>query len=1073
MFVEQDGIYRISFEELRDLGLDSPSQVRIYGNGGAMLPETAGVAPEGQQEIPVMMVCKTDGVFAAGDYILFYGQGPVVWRYNASALRFEHSLHLWDSHSVYFITSGAGGKRIPTEPEPSAPANRQSSSFDEHILHEKELHNLLRSGRYWYGEYFNSTPQSFSFADPHWMSGEPASVDGAFIVRSTKTVRLEIRCNDAPASMLNLPVPSDAVAAQSPFAAEFLLPSGAVSVELTLHRDNDIYADGWLDYLRLNARKRLNMTASQMCFRDVRSIGKGNVTDFRITGASPDICVWDVTDMREIRQMTATLSGNELRFSAATDSLREFVAFRLSDGWLQPEIQKERLPNHNLHGMDADMLIVTHPDFADAARELAELHRQKDALSVETVTTLQVYDAFSSGMQDPAAIRNFAKTVWEKSGRLKYLLLMGDGSFDNRSILTRSGNAASGSHFMVTWQSEESLHNTRSYVSDDYFGILDDGAKTFGGKLNIGVGRLPVQTGEQAQDMVNKIRKYMELPPGENRNNPIALLADDEDMNIHCEQSDSIAEYLRLQQPQYTVEKLYFDAFRQMPTADGHRYPEVTERLNSLLNNGCFLVNYIGHGNATGLSEERVLNTGIIDKWKHKILPLFVAATCEFGRYDDDQRITAGEKTLLNPHGGGIALLTSTRLVYSSQNYLLTKNFFRALFAESTDGTVYRMGDFVRLSKNASGTSINKLCFALLGDPALRPPIPPDKVRTLSADTLKANAEIRIRAEVTNRAGERLHNFNGTASVTVFDQPRTATTLNNDGNTTPVNFLVQTSALYRGTATVRNGLFEISFIAPRDINYARGYGKISYFAWSDATTATGADSIATGGAGTTVEDSVGPEIRLFMNDTLFRDGGITDRQPLLLAHLSDESGINTAESIGHGITATLTTGDASRSYLLNAYYEAAIDNYRKGRVAYRFPELATGEYVLLFSAWDAANNASQASLRFRVTPNGILQISNLYNYPNPFGDRTYIYFEYNYPDEPVDMEMQIFDVSGKLLRIVRQRLLTEGYTSGHLQWDGADAHGNHMRNGLYPYRILLRTSTGQEAVKTGKMMIIR
>jgi hypothetical protein len=1073
MFIERDGIYRITYEELRDVGLDNPSQVRIYGSGGAMLPEVAGRIPDRQQEIPVMMVCKTAGVFTAGDYILFYGQGPVVWRYNATTRRFEHSLHLWDSRSVYFITSGAGGKRITAEPPPLLPANRQSSAFDEHLLHEEEIYNILFSGRHWYGEYFSDTPQTFSFADADPLAGEPAFADGAFIVRSKRPVQLEIRCNGVRTDVQTLPVSSEAVAAQSLFVAEFSPSSGAVSVELTLNRSNDAGADGWLDYLRLNCRKKLGMNASQLFFRDVRSVGEGNVTQFAIANASPDVCVWDVGNMWDVKQMSVALSGNELSFSATTDSLREFVAFRLSDGLLKPDIQKERLPNCNLRGMEADMLIVAHPDFMEAANELAELHRRKDALSVETATTLQVYDEFSSGMQDPAAIRNFAKTVWEKSRRLKYLLLMGDGSFDNKSNLIRYGKAVSNSNFVVAYQSEESLHNTQSYVSDDYFGILDDDAKILGGQLNIGVGRLPVQTGEQAQEMVNKIEKYMEMLPGGDRNSLIALLADDEDMNIHCIQSDSIAEYLRLHQPQYTVEKLYFDAFRQVPTADGHRYPEVAERLNSLLNNGCFLVNYIGHGNATGLSEERVVNTAVIDKWKHKTLPLFVAATCEFGRYDDCQRITAGEKTLLNPGGGGIALLTSTRLVYSSQNYLLTKNFFRALFSESMDGKPYRMGDFVRLSKNASGTGVNKLCFTLLGDPALRLPIPLDKVRTLSADTLKANAPVRIRAEIVDRTGQRLHDFNGTAAVSVFDQPRSASTLNNDRNATPVNFLVQTSVLYRGTATVRNGLLEASFLAPRDMNYAPGYGKISYFAWSGERTAAGGDSIAAGGASASVDDNAGPDIRLFMNDTLFRDGGITDRQPLLLAHLSDESGVNTAESVGHGITATLVTGDASVSYPLNAYYEAATDDYRKGRVAYRFPELATGEYVLLFTAWDAANNHSQADLRFRVVPNGVLQISNLYNYPNPFNDRTYIYFEYNYPDETVEMEMQIFDVSGKLLRIVRQRLFTEGYTSGQLQWDGADIHGNHMRSGLYPYRILLRTQTGQEAVKTGKMMILR
>jgi hypothetical protein len=560
----------------------------------------------------------------------------------------------------------------------------------------------------------------------------------------------------------------------------------------------------------------------------------------------------------------------------------------------------------------------------------------------------------------------------------------------------------------------------------------------------------------------------------------MGLLADDDDQNIHTAQSDSIAEYLRQYQPQYTLDKLYFDAFPQVPTADGHRYPEVTERLDNLLNNGCFLVNYIGHGNATGLSEERVVNATHIDTWKHRIFPLFVVATCEFGRYDDYRRTTAGEQTVLNPTGGGIALLTSTRLVYSSLNFQFSKNFFRALFAESFDGKPYRLGDFVRLSKNASAASVNKLCFTLLGDPALALPVPTNRVRTTSvtangqpADTLRANAEVTVKAEITDRSGQKLDSFNGTVYVSLFDKPVEKSTLDNDHHAAPMTFVTQTSVLYRGTATVRNGAFEITFIVPRDILYHYGFGKLTYFAHSEHDAATGAyEQIVIGGSEEAIADFSGPDIRLFMNDTLFRDGGMTDQHPTLIAILTDQSGINTTGSIGHSITATLDR-DPTVVYHLDAYYEAATDQYRKGKVAYRFSDLPTGAYELTFTAWDVANNASQATLRFLVTRQEALQMAHLYNYPNPFADRTYIYFEYNLPDESVEAEVQVFDLSGKLLRIIRQTLHSEGYTSGQLQWDGSDVNGNRMNGGIYPYRVILRNHKGQQASQTGKMVIVR
>ncbi|MDR1865719.1 MAG: type IX secretion system sortase PorU [Bacteroidales bacterium] len=1082
----QDGIYRIRYEDLLALGLDDPAAVRIYGSGGAMLPEKAdGNATADLKEIPVMMMCKTDGVFTYGDCILFYGQGPARWRYNAERRRFEHSLHLWDSRSYCFITSKAGGKRITADAPPAAAPTHAVAEFDDRLFHEEELYNVINSGRYWYGEFFHTPPShSFSFAVPGVMAGAPASVEVAFLTRSAGQTFLEVSHNRQPIAVQPLGIYGQEYAVETLFDASFAASSDRFDIELTLNANGNANAQGWLNYIRLQVRRKLEMNVSQLFFRDVQSTGAGNVSRFSVAGCTPDVQVWDVTDMHAVRRMNAALSGSVLSFSATADTLREFVAFRASEGLLQPVFPEggAQTANQNLHDMDADMLIVTHPDFAEASARLADLHRQTDGLTVEVATTEQVYNEFSSGMQDPAAIRNFAKTVHEKSGRLKYLLLTGDGSFDNKSNMSRDGNAQGNTHRVVTYQSAESLHTTRSYVSDDYFGILDDGADVLNGSLTVGVGRLPVQTPEEAQNAVNKIRKYVETPFSGDWANLVALLADDEDGNIHTRQSDSIASYLRLYQPQYTVEKLYFDAFPQLPTADGHRYPEVAARLDDLLNSGCFLVNYIGHGNASGLSEERVVNATRIDGWKNGIYPLFVAATCEFGRYDDFQRITAGEKTLLNPSGGAIALLTSARLVYSGLNFQFTEKFFRALFAASSDGAPCRLGDVVRLSKNASDAGVNKLCFALLGDPALRLPVPTNRVRTVAvngrslaepADTLKANARVTVRAEITDGAGQKLASFNGMAHVSLFDKARETTTLNNDGNAPPVTFETQTSLLFGGKATVRGGEFEIAFVMPRDINYRYGFGKISYFACDGREIAAGAcDTIMTGGSDAALEDFSGPEIRLFMNDTLFRNGGVTDGNPVLLALLADENGINTAEGIGHGVTATLNSAPTD-VYRLNDCYEAEPDNYRKGRVTYRFSGLSAGDYELTLSAWDVANNPSQAVMHFRVAQSDVLQIAGLYNYPNPFSDRTRIYFEYNLPNEPVEVEVQIFDLSGRLLHLIRQTLISEGYTSGEFHWDGRDAGGNLLHNGIYPYRVILRSRRGAEAVQTSKMALAR
>ncbi len=1093
IYTKRDGVYRITWSELRGLGLTDPANVRIYGWGGTMLPETADKNYDADlEEIPIRMVSKTAGVFADGDYILFYGQGPAVWKYDEGTQTFTHSVHLWDNQACYFITSKAGGKRIVTETVPQQPAKQTVTTFDEHLYHEWEHTSMIRSGRQWYGEQFwsDSLSRNFSFSVPDIDMSMPALLDVAFVARSSFTSYLKVEYDGQQIANQILPSASgqQTAAAVSFSTPPFNVAYDQVAVKLTLNQNGNTNAQGWLDYLRLHVRRKLNMAQPQLFFRDSHSVGEGQIAAFQISGSNVNTQIWDITDMHQIKQMDVSLASDVLSFTATTDHLREFVAFDLSTGLLSPIFpdKDQHVDNQDLHAMNQlDMVIVSYPGFTDAAQQLAALHREREGLAVEVVTTAQVYNEFSSGKQDPAAIRNFMKMLYEKTpaSRLKYLLLMGDGSFDNRSIMVNSGRTTVNTNYVVTYQSDESLHTTQSYVSDDYFGVLDDGDAIKGGRLRIGVGRLPVQATEDAQAAVDKIRRYMDGQFQGNWPNLMGLLADDEDLNIHTSQSDSLAIYVNDYHPQYAIDKLYFDAFPQVVTADGHRYPEVAQRLDDLLNRGCLLVNYVGHGNETGLSEERVVNTTSISKWSNKIYPLFVVATCEFGRYDEYSKTSAGEMLVLKPDGGGIALLTSTRLVYSSQNFDFNKRFFRALFTRLPGEGQYRLGDVVKIAKNNSAASVNKLCFTLLGDPALQIPVPVNDVRTVfingkpvsePLDTLKANSKVTIKAQVTDKMGQVLTGFNGVVYISLFDKPREVATLDNDGNSKPMKFETQTSVLYKGKAQVRNGEFEQTFIMPRDINYQYGFGKITYYACSDDDAASGAFAgVTVGGTEPAIDDQTGPEIKLFINDTFFRDGGITDQNPLLIAHLSDENGINTAgEGIGHDITAVLSN-DPSTIYYLNSYYEAELDDYRKGTVAYRFSNLPVGDYELTFTAWDVVNNPSQASIRFRVTTSGVLQISNLYNYPNPFSDCTNIYFEYNMPDVTIDVEVQIFDMSGRQLRSIKQSIRSDGYTSGIFQWDGSDANGNRMNAGMYPYRVILRNPTGQVVKETSKMLLLR
>ena len=1076
--VDREGIYRITRSELAGLGITDFANVRIYGSGGAMLPERADKnSGNDLQEIPIWI---------NGDNILFYAQGPVVWQYNKEKQEFEHSLHLWDNQSYYFITSKAGGKRIETETAPTTSAMQNVTAFDEHQYHEQELWNH-KSGRYWYGEDFGSNTNSvvkftFSFTIPDMETDAPAWLNFSYLSNSTSSIpHLQVICSGQEIAKRSLPGSSEYQPIT--FNTELFQPSsGNLSVELLLHRNGVSEAAGWLDYIRLLARRRLNMSSSQLFFRDTQSVGEGRTARFHITSCNSNTHVWDITDMHNIRRMDTSTSGANLSFSAATDTLREFVAFDIVSDLLKPNFpdKNSRTDNQNLHGIEnVDMVIVTHPDFLDASQELAVLHRSRDGMAVEVVTAEQVYNEFSSGMQDPAAIRNFMKYLYEKPAtvKLKYLLLMGAGSYNNKS-----NRANVNTNYIVTYQSIDSWHSINSFVSDDFFGILGDNEAVLTGKLSIGVGRIPVQTAEQAREAVAKIQRYIDSQSAGDWPNQIGLLADDADGTTHADQSETLAGYVNTQHPQYTVEKLYFDAFPRVATVDGHRYPEVELQLNNLINSGCLLVNYIGHGNATGLSARRVVNTTNIAQWRNKLYPLFVAATCEFGRYDNGVTVTAGESMMLSPNGGSIATLTSTRLVYSSMNFEFIKNFFRELFARQDEGDDHRLGDILRRAKNATGSGVNKLCFSLLGDPALKLPVPTDSVCTLSIngkhvneplDTLKANSRVTVKGCITNANGQVMTGFNGVAHLTLYDKEHERKSFNHNGDGNPMTFYTQTSTLFKGKTEVENGEFELSFIMPRNIKYQYGFGKISYYACSDdGKSAAGSfEKIIVGGFVPGIENTEGPKIRLFMNDTLFRNGGITDQNPRLIAFLQDETGINTSdEGIGQQITATLSN-DPTKEYILNRHYEADLNAHNKGTVHYRFTNLPAGDYELFFTAWNLRNQSSKDSIKFRVTQSSMLQIDKLYNYPNPFADYTRIYFEFNMPDTEVRVELQIFDMSGRQLRSMKQSLYSEGFTSGEFEWDGRDANGGRMLPGIYLYHVILSTEKGQMVWQTEKMAV--
>ncbi len=1114
--VTQDGMHRITYNDLLALGVDvasiDPRRLNVYGNGGGMLPQAnSAFRHDDLQQNAIEVVGESDGRFDQGDYILFYAKGPHTWvQDSASCGYFRHQFNVYSDQAYYFITVDRGmGRRVTSTAQANGPVTHTVTTFTDHQFHEADNVNLIKSGREWYGEVFDiQTTYSFDFGFSNVRSADPAYIGTRFLSGSGSSTTYSVKANGTTivnSTVINgAPGGYGATATSKSTCSEVSLNSGNTNVALTYGKGGNPSAVGWLDYIDVVVKRNLLMAGGQMGFRNLESVGVGNIAEFQVGNANGSLRIWEVTDPTNVSQRDITLQGSTATFKVETDSLRQFIAFNGSSFFGVTPIG--RVDNQNLHGRSqADMIIVAHPNFLTEAERLADFHRQNETnpLSVHIVTPQQIYNEFSSGAQDVTAIRDFMRMFYERStgwqNMPRYLLLFGDASYDYKDRLADNTN------YVPTYESVESLVPTNSHASDDYFGLLDPSegewrVPTSPDALDIGIGRFVVRTAEDARTVVDKIFRYEELSVSgvESTNhctdgstaiispdwrNRICFVADDEDSNMHINQADQLAVLVDTMYPEYNISKIYLDSYVQESTPGGQRYPEATIDINNAIQRGVLIMNYTGHGGELGWAHERVLGVSDINSWTNfSNLAVMVTATCEFTRYDDPSRISAGELVHLNPNGGGIALFTTSRLVYSAPNFTLNRNFYLNLLEEQVWGPP-TMGDVIRMTKVASGGSVNNRNFSLIGDPAQRLAFPLHKVETVAingesvnslTDTINALERVTVTGRMRNRNGQQMSDFNGIVYPTVFDKNSSVSTLANDPSSSVRSFTVQKNLIYKGKASVKDGEFSFTFVVPRDIAYNYDFGRISYYAEGEGTNANGyfEDFIVGGSSDGLQTDEDGPEIRLYMNDESFVYGGTTDENPSLLALVADSNGVNTVgNGIGHDITAVLND-NASNTINLNDFYQADLDSYQSGKVVYPFSGLSEGTHTLKLKVWDVYNNSSEAYTEFVVAASAKLALEHVLNYPNPFTTRTSFMFEHNQPCNSLDVQVQVFTVSGKLVKTINETVLSNGFRNDPIEWDGLDDYGQKIGRGVYLYNLKVKTPDGQKAEQIERLVIL-
>jgi hypothetical protein len=1093
MGIVNTGVHKIDWDFVNSLGL-SPSdidiaKIGIFGNYLGMLPEAnAKERADDLQENSINLVGMEDGSFDEGDYILFYAQSQEQWRYNPFSARFDYLNNIYTDTSFYFFTPDVGNRKtIQTYQSLNVTPTATVTSFVDYFAHEEDNVNLMLSGKEWFGEYLNMGDPEFTFSHqiPNLNINKPVYLQCNFVARAFENTYFTVEVNDeiiVDSTRISAINPSnEAIYAREILRSEtFFVDNNNLKIR-TDYKTSLSSANAWINFFLLNFERELIFDGGQMKFRQPSVTALGNKSKFEIRTNIQNLKIWDITDSHNPFEINFNVGSNLIDFIASTDSPREYVIFDNSE-YLIP-VSSESVPNQNLHGISSvDFVIVVPDEFRDQAERLAEIHNVHDGLNTIVVSPTTIYNEFSSGSQDISAIRDFMRMLYLKDAFENgpgYLLLFGDGSVDYKHRIHDNTN------FVPTFETEESLLVTKSFVSDDFFGLLDiDEGASCAGTLDIGIGRFPVTNIKEAKNAVDKVEHYLtrDIKTQNNWTKSICFIADDGDNNLHFKQVETqLSPIVDTLHPGIDIKKIYSDSYKRVKVPGGNRFPDVNIKLTEQVEGGALIVNYTGHGGLTGWSDELILNIPMIHSFNNfDRMPLFITATCEFSRFDNPEFTSAGEYMFLNENGGGIALITTTRLAYAAANIIVNTRIYNKLLKRE-DGSIPRLGDMVRMAKNPS--SVNFLNIALLGDPTLRLAFPEKEIETrfinnkavsASSDTISALTEVTVQAVIKKQNGTVDTDFTGFVYPKVYDKKSQYQTLGSSSASHPAGFELEDKVLYKGKSTVINGEFSFTFLVPKDISFNYGFGRISYYAYDtiNFVDAWGAyDQIVVGGLNEdVVDDGNGPDISLFINSRNFSDGSEVENDLTLIADIYDENGISsTGNSLGRDIIAVIDN-DYSNSVNLNESFNTDIDSYKKGSLAFELGALDIGWHTLNLKAWDLMNNSSTKTIDFYVGNEGAAILSKVYNYPNPFKDETKFTFRYNSNIEIRNIEIEIYDIRGQYVTSLSKDGEDFNNMYSEIVWNGTDHNGNILSEGIFLYSIFITDQSGNTNVIKQKMI---
>jgi hypothetical protein len=1096
--VTETGMYKLDYDYFRrlNISISDINSIRLYGNGGLAIPDNNDTInyprPKTLLEIPRLVIDKnSNGFFDPDDYVVFYGRGVRGWLYKGGNT-FQHYINSYTEKNYYFFTVTQGhGKQMDTlSASAVSPSAFHPTSFQGKLFVEEEKYNLKNSGRRWVGKLFTGADAgTYNNSLPGLVASSPIAYRFKFLHRSASFDYLDIFENG---QLLSGGSVGMGATNMSPDYYEFAkevsvntsrtggVPNDVSVVKIQVTSNNKD-AKTWLDWLEIYYQRRFEAVNDALIFTSPDVTG---LVQYDISNFSSDILAFDVTDhsnVKELKYFSVDPSVCTIQLQQTGGSVRE-IAVVGKTGFKIPATATKIENTMNLHNVPSqnDFIIISPPEFLSEANRL-KAHReesQSDPLNTLVVDIQQIYNEFSGGLPDILAIREFLRYTQANwmSPVPQYVLLFGWGHFDYKNISSSQRN------WIPPYETDESLDVINSYPTDDKFVILGSNSL-----YSIAIGRLPARSVQEASVTVNKIILYETTAPVDQWRNSLTFVADDgktsteeDNGNSFTVPTEDIAESNAAKS--FERNKIYIVEYPSVNSASGRRKPNANKAIVDAINQGTLLTNYIGHGNEQLWAHEYIFtrDDDLPKLFNRDRLTFVVASTCSYGKYDDPSILSGGEQLVTMEQGGAIGSLVTSRAVYNDQNVTLNKIFISYLLTKDGNGRNSRLGDAVRFAKSivisdAPWDTVNTRKFHLFGDPTLRLLMPKnvasvDSVNGISTSSIvamKSLAHVPIQGAMKLNNGTPMTSFQGKGTLQVFDSQREVVI--QDGNST-FRFKVNGSLLYRGGVSIYGGQFETTIPIPKDVTFG-SQSRISMYAWNDATDGAGyTENVMINGIDSIAIDTTGPQISIYLNDLNFRPGDVVKSNPTMIVRFHDENGINTSTAgVGHQLSATISNPE--RTFDLSNYYQSDFDTYKSGEVRYPLRDLSDGKYTVRIKAWDVHNNSSEAETYFEVSLADDLTMLNVVNYPNPFSNSTTFTFQRNVID-PINVEVKIFSIAGRLIGKMSVQNITD--RSVRIPWDGRDNDGASLANGIYLYKLIVRSQNGQHTSETiGKLAVVR